>query len=260
MPILLVVITFLFWYQTWFGRELSDQDITTYLADTSVPHKTQHALAKLAERMARGDPRARRWYPHLIRLAARPEPGFRVIAAWAMGQDNHAEEFHGELLNLLADAEPMVRRNAALALVRFGDASGREELRALLEPFPLTAPAAGKVKYRFREDEPVRNGIAVARIGPTAGEEVDVITPVSGRLGRRAVEEGQKVSAGYLVAIVVPGEDQVWEAMRALYLVGTREELGVVNRFAGGVEGYPERVRRQAALTAEAIRKRASQK
>ncbi len=25
VPILLVLITFLFWYQTWFGRELGDQ-------------------------------------------------------------------------------------------------------------------------------------------------------------------------------------------------------------------------------------------
>src|SRR5260370_6532863 len=67
VPILVVVITFLFWYLTWFGRRLSDPEMDQYLADTSVPHKTQHALSQLAERIQRGDPRAGRWYPHLLR-------------------------------------------------------------------------------------------------------------------------------------------------------------------------------------------------
>jgi HEAT repeat protein len=260
VPILLVAITFLFWYQTWFGRVLSDQDMTQYLTDASVPHKTQHALTQLAERMARGDPRARQWYPLVNRLAARPEPGFRVMAAWAMGQDNKAEEFRPILLQLLTDPEPMVRRNAALALVRFGDASGREEMRAVLEPSSLLAPATGEVKYRFGEMDPIRSGAAVARIQSADGEEVDVISPVAGRLERRAVRNGARVSAGDLVAVIISGEDQVWEALRALYLVGTAEELPAVDRYARGVEGYSEMLRRQAASTAEAIRKRTASK
>jgi HEAT repeat protein len=258
VPILLVAITFLFWYQTWFGRELSDRDMTQYLTDASAPHKTQHALTQLAERMARGDARARQWYPQVIRLAAKPEPGFRVMAAWAMGQDNKAEEFHVELLKLLTDPEPMVRRNAALALVRFGDASGRAELRALLDPFPLVAPVAGEVKYRFGEKDPVRSGIAVARIQPASGDEIDVTSPVAGRLDRRALRDGARVPAGGLVAVIAPGEDQVWESLRALYLVGTSEELTAVDRYARGVDGYSEMLRRQAASTGEAIRRRAA--
>jgi hypothetical protein len=258
VPILLVAITFLFWYQTWFGRELSDQDMTRYLTDTSVPHKTQHALSQLAERMVRGDARARQWYPLVIRLASKPESGFRVTAAWAMGQDNKAEDFRTVLLKLLTDPEPMVRRNSALALVRFGDASGRAELRALLDPFPLVAPVAGEVKYRFGEKDPVRSGIAVARIQPAVGDEVDVISPVAGRLDRRALRDGAQVAAGGLVAVIAPGEDQVWESLRALYLVGTSEELTAVYRYARGVDGYSEMLRHQAASTAEAIRKRAA--
>ena len=62
VPALLVLVTFLFWYQTWFGRRLTDREISQYLSDTSVPHKTQHALTQLAERMARGDAAARQWY------------------------------------------------------------------------------------------------------------------------------------------------------------------------------------------------------
>lgn len=259
VPVLLVVITFLFWYLTWFGRPLSDQDMTKYLTDTSVPHRTQHALSLLAERMAKGDPQARHWYPQLILLAAKPEPGFRVMAAWAMGQDNKEEEFHAELAKLLADPEPMVRRNAALALVRFGDGAGRAELRALLEPYSLAAPVAGEVKFRFGEKEPVRNGVAVARVQPATGERADVVTPVSGRLDRRAVQDGARVAAGDLVAVIAPGEDQAWESLRALYLVGTTEELAAVERFERVAEGYSELTRQQAASTAQAIRKRAEQ-
>ena len=36
-----------------------------------------------------------------------------------MGFDNKSHEFHEALLKLLHDQEPIVRRNAALALVRF---------------------------------------------------------------------------------------------------------------------------------------------
>jgi hypothetical protein len=50
----LVLITFLFWYQTWFGRPLTDREMGQYLADTRAPHKIQHALAQLSSRMARG--------------------------------------------------------------------------------------------------------------------------------------------------------------------------------------------------------------
>ena len=255
VPILLVLITFLFWYQTWFGRRLTDDDMAQYLADTSVPHKTQHALVQLAERVSRGDASARQWYPQVLALAAHREVEFRIMAAWVMGQDTKSEEFHSALGKLLADADPMVRRNAALALVRFGDASGRGELRAMLEPYSLRAPQPGTIDFRLKEGDPVRSGTAVARLH--AGEEkpVDIASPVAGELARRAVPEGASVAAGDVVAIISPGEDQAWEALRALYLVGTAEELPAVEQSSRVAAS--ERLRQQAAATAEAIRRRA---
>ncbi len=257
VPIVLVLITFLFWYQTWFGRRLTDDDTAQYLSDTSVPHKTQHALAQLAERIWRGDASARRWYPQVLALAANREAEFRLMAAWVMGQDNKSEEFHSALLKLLADPDPMVRRNAALALVRFGDASGRGELRAMLEPFSIRAPKPGTIDFRLKEGDPVRSGTTVARLQMGEEKPVDVASPVAGELARRAVPEGASVAAGDVVAVISPGEDQVWEALRALYLVGTAEELLAVERVARGGSGASERVHQQAAATAEAIRRRA---
>jgi len=258
VPILLVLITFLFWYQTWFGRRLTDADMTRYLADTSMPHKTQHALTQLAERMARGDATARRWYPEVISLAESKESGFRVMAAWVMGQDNQEPKFHAALLKLLNDVEPMVRRNAALALVRFGDASGRPELRAMLESFPLRAPQAGTIAFRLREGDPVRSGTAVARIQAGEGEPADVVAPIPGRVERRAVADHARVAAGDVVAIIAPGEDQVWEALRALYLIGGPDDLPAVEPFTRPTADVSARLRQQAMLTADAIRRRAA--
>ena len=45
LAVLFVVATFLAWYFTWFGRELSDADISKYLNDEKNPRHVQHALA-----------------------------------------------------------------------------------------------------------------------------------------------------------------------------------------------------------------------
>lgn len=258
VPVLLVLITFLFWYQTWFGRRLSDSEMTECLTETSAPHKTQHALAQLAERMTRGDVTARRWYPQVMALAASKESGLRLMAAWVMGQDNKSPEFHDALRKLLDDPEPMVRRNAALALARFGDAIGRAELQAMLRPFTLTSPQAGRLSFHLKENDPVRNGGIVARLqtGP-APSGIDVLSPVAGTLDRRIAADGANVAAGDPLAILSPGEEQVWESLRALYLVGTPDDLEDVERFARGVPSLSDRVRQQAAATAAAIRRRA---
>lgn len=257
VPVLLVVITFLFWYQTWFGRKLSDQEMMQYLTDTSVPHKTQHALAQLSDRIAAGDPSAKRWYPQLLALAASKESQFRLEAAWAMGQDNHSEDFHKALGKMVDDPAPMVRANAALGLVRFGDAAGEPELRAMLQPFTLSAPAAGMIKFRMKEQDNVRNGTIIARIRPAgSGQQVDVASPVGGVIGKFLAPQGSFVALGGGVAVIAPDEVQVMESLRALYLVGRSEDLDDVERFASGAPGMPDRVRLQAQETARAIRER----
>ena len=58
---LFIIVPFAFWYGTWFGRPLRDEEIDTYLADETKPRHVQHALAQLAEKIARGDESARRW-------------------------------------------------------------------------------------------------------------------------------------------------------------------------------------------------------
>ncbi len=68
---LIVLMPFLFWWNTWFGRHLSDQQLTEYLHDDKKPRHIQHALVQMGDRMSHGDAAVKQWYPDLIRIAGR---------------------------------------------------------------------------------------------------------------------------------------------------------------------------------------------
>src|SRR6202166_2946557 len=84
---LICLMPFLFWWNTWFGRKLSDQQLTEYLHDTKKPRHIQQALVQVGERITRKDAAAIRWYPQLLQLAADPVEEVRNTDAWVMGQD-----------------------------------------------------------------------------------------------------------------------------------------------------------------------------
>src|SRR3981189_2997033 len=69
---LIVLMPFLFWWNTWFGRQLSDKRIGLYLNDDKHPRHIQHALVQLSERMRRADAGVVRWHPQIIQLASSP--------------------------------------------------------------------------------------------------------------------------------------------------------------------------------------------
>src|SRR5260370_27825964 len=142
---LIVLMPFLFWWNTWFGRQLPGKQITEYLQDEKHPRHIQHALVQLGERMGRHDPAATRWYPEMIRLGSHSVEEVRNTDAWVMGQDPSGPAFHETLLKMLLDPSSMVRGNAALSLVRFSNASGRPHIVALLQPARITPPFAGRV-------------------------------------------------------------------------------------------------------------------
>src|SRR4029077_11694793 len=84
---LIVLMPFLFWWSTWFGRHLSDPQISEYLSDAKHPRHIQHALVQLGERMERRDAGAARWYPEMVRLSSIPVEEVRNTDAWLMGLD-----------------------------------------------------------------------------------------------------------------------------------------------------------------------------
>lgn len=256
LVVLFVLVPFLFWRGTWFGRPLTEQEIERYLSDVQRPRKAQHALTQISERILRGDPSVHRWYPRVQELAHHSLPELRGMAAWVMGQDTRSEEFHQALLRLLEDSDPLVRRNAALSLVRFGDARGRPELVAMLRAHRLRAAETGTLTFRLKVDDAVNPGTLIARIQRRSGDVFEVRAPLPGRLQVRLVEDGSQVQAGDEILLLAPAAEQVWEALRALYLVGQPEDLPDVERFARPVPGMQETIQQQAQITAHSIRNR----
>ena len=252
---LIVLMPLLFWRSTWFGRSLSDAEVGQYLADNAQPRHIQHALVQVGERMTRHEASAVRWYPDLVRLASHSVEEIRTTDAWVMGQDTTRPEFHDALRKMLADSSPMVRGNAALSLVRFGDDSGHAEIVELLQPVVVTAPRAGRVAALARAGEPANHGTMIARI-EAGGESAEVRAPITGRVRSLAVQEGAEVTAGAELLTLEPGTDQVWEALRALYLIGRPEDLPLVESFRRPLPDLPQRIQQQATETAQAIKAR----
>ena len=251
-----IVVPFLAWYGTWFGRTLSDEDINKYLAEEDKPRHVQHALSQIVERIQRRDASVKRWYPQIVALASSPMTEIRQTVAWTMGQDHQSEEFHAALVRLLTDKEPIVRRNAAMALVRFGDASGRPELLAMLQPHPVAAPFAGTINSVLLEGSSVKMGSLLARIKQGDERLQEVRSPLSGKLSSIVLREGMAVTVGEQVLSITPDVETVENALVALSYVGKREDLSLVERYSQGVEEMPERIKEQAALTAKAIQSR----
>ncbi len=255
LAILFVLGAFLSWYFSWFGRDLSDADIASYLVDQDKPRHVQHALLQVQQRIERRDASASKWYPQVIELASSPEREFRLTVAWLMGFDNRSPEFHQTLLKLVADPEPIVRRNAALALLRFNDQSGLSELRAILEPYELPAPASGVVASTLKEGAHLARGTLIVRLNQTDGTTVEVRSPLPGSLAKVRAPAGTSVSAGAVMLTINSDENSVWEALRGLALVGEAKDLPIVDAFAKSGSASAQ-IQQQAARTANAIQDR----
>jgi HEAT repeat protein len=259
---LIVLMPFLFWWNTWFGRRLSNQQFAEYLQDDKKPRHIQHALVQIGERITQHDPGVARWYPEVMRLATHPVDEVRNTDAWVMGQDATSKEaaaagFHDALHKMLRDPSLLVRGNAALSLIRFGDASGRPQIVALLQPANVTAPQDGTVIDASAAGMAIHQGGIVAKLRAN-GKTVEVRSPISGRLGILSVQTGQTVGSGAEVAAIDPATDQVWEALRALYLIGQPEDIPTVRRYERNLPEISDAVRQQAMLTEQAIQQRAA--
>jgi hypothetical protein len=255
---LIVLMPFLFWWSTWFGRQLSDKQITEYLNDDKHPRHIQHALVQLGERMARHDAGATPWYPQLPRLASHNVEEVRNTDAWVMGQDTSGVGFHEALLKMLGDSSAVVRGNAALSLVRFGDASGRPQIVALLQPVKIVAPFGGHVTDIDKIGAAIRQGGLIAKFSYGHEQTMDVRSPITGRIHSISAPPGVVVTAGTELVTVDPSSEQVWEALRALYLVGQLGDLPAIRIYERNIPEIPDRLREQALLTEKAIQDRAT--
>src|SRR5579863_3139590 len=252
---LICLMPFLFWWNTWFGRKLSDQQLNEYLHDSKKPRHIQQALVQVGERITRQDATARRWYPELVQLAGNPVEDVRNTDAWVMGQDTSGTGFHDALLKMLNDPSPMVRGNAALSLVRFGDATGRPQIVALLQPAEITAPQSGRIADADQPGTAIHQGGLIAKL-QSGNNTAEIRSPIPGRI-RSVAGTGANIAAGAEIAVVDPSTEQVWEALRALYLIGRAEDIPAVLPYEHDLPDISNDVRQQAVETEKAIRERA---
>ena len=260
LAVLIVVMIYLFWQDTWFGRELSDDQISEYLSDEDKPRNAQHVIAQLSERMSQGDESVKEWYPRIVALADHQLAQLRVNAAWLMGQDNESREFHDKLRQMLADEEPIVRRNAALSLIRFQDDSGHPELLRMLGNFTVNSPHSGVFRKFLEVEDIADDGTLLARVEvPGQEEPAEVRSPLPGVVKKLLLTDGDAVQTGDPAVLLGPSEAHVREALRALYLVGKPDDVESIRPFLQPSDNFPENVAQQARLTVEMIRKRRDQ-
>jgi hypothetical protein len=252
---LICLMPFLFWWNTWFGRKLTDRQLNDYIHDTKKPRHIQQALVQVGERISRQDANAKQWYPDLVRLADDPVEEVRNTDAWVMGQDSSGAGFHNSLLKMLNDSSPMVRGNAALSLVRFGDASGRPQIVALLQPAQITVPQSGHIVDADRPGTAIHQNGLIAKLQYGANQMAEIRSPIPGRI-RTVMGTGANVATGAELALIDPSSEQVWEALRALYLIGQPEDISAVLPYERELPDVSDDVRRQAIETERAIRDR----
>jgi len=253
---LIVLMPFLFWWSTWFGRPLSDKQMGEYLNDDKHPRHIQHALVQLGDRIERQDPSTKPWYPDIVRLAGHSVEEVRNADAWVMGQDSSSRPFHDALLKMLQDPTITVRGNAALSLVRFGDASGRAQIVDLLQPARITAPTSGRILDIDKAGTSVHQGGLIAKLHD-GQHTIEVRSPIAGRIHALPVVAGTSVIEGAELALVEPAEEQAWEALRALYLIGQPEDLAAIRPYERDMSDISDRVRQQALLAEQAILQKA---
>jgi biotin carboxyl carrier protein len=258
-----VLMPFLLWYMTTFTRPLSDADLASYFSDALHPRRSQHALSQIADRITSPNAGIREsakiWYPEVVRFSKNGSDELRVTAAWVMGQDNQSPQFHAALLKQLADVNPMVQRNAALSLVRFADPSGHVLIAGMLEPYTVAAQRSGTLAIRMKPGDAINPGTLLAHIsdGSTNSE---VRSEVPGTIHQWISAENSLVKPGEPILLVDPSPEMVWESLRALYLVGQKEDLPAVNVYSTGANGMPPQIQQQAALTAKKIAARGEKK
>ncbi|MGH9789889.1 MAG: biotin/lipoyl-containing protein, partial [Candidatus Acidiferrales bacterium] len=125
----------------------------------------------------------------------------------------------------------------------------------LLLPYEMKSPAAGSLDQRLQVGDTINPGTLVGRIA-AGGQETEIRAEVPGTLEQWLIGEGTMVQAGQGIATLAPDHSSVWEALRALVLIGRAEDLPIVERYTSRFGDAPESIQQQARETARAIRSR----
>ncbi len=247
-----------FWKGTWFGTQLTDEQIREYLTDADNPRKTQHALERITERIQSKDANAASFYPLIPPLASNDRHEIRMMAAWVMGWDTSGDGFQEALQKLVNDPVELVQRNAALSLSKYDDYRSKPVLLSMLVPYEIKCPQSGSISGLLQKGQPIRAGMEVAYLKSNEGRSSKIISPVDGGVKRVAASNGSDVSKGDVIYEVSPAQQDMWEALRALLIVGDPEDIESIQKNTDRYATKPHIVE-QSKETVMAIEKRAQQ-
>lgn len=278
VPVLLacVLVPFLFWQGTWFGKPLSADEIVRRLValrPTSLPagtgtdigklRRAQHALEQISQRIQAREGRAtaghpaepEQFYPHVLALVQHPAPVIRRTVAWLMQEDQREARFTEPLAALLRDADPSVRRNAALGLARRGDRRAVEVLREMLVPYRVPSTAAGTIAAILHAGTRVREGNEIARIDLGSGTATEIRAPLQGTILEALASRGQRVERGDPLVALEPSSQHVFYALVGLAVFGEPKDLPLVQPYLE-LDAHGRRVQQQARRTRQEILRR----
>jgi hypothetical protein len=233
---LICLMPFLFWWNTWFGRKLSDQQLNEYLHDTKKPRHIQQALVQVGERITRQDANAQTVVSRLGAAGVRSSGRSAQHRRLGYGAGYLGAGFHEALVEDARRSFAHGSGNAALSLVRFGDASGRPQIVALLQPAQITSPQAGT----HRRCGPPRHCHPSRWIdreaGDTAEQIAEIRSPIPGGFvrslgpGRTSRRSGNCRCRSFNRAGV--------GGLRALYLVGQPDDIPAILPVRARPAGY----------------------
>jgi multidrug efflux pump subunit AcrA (membrane-fusion protein) len=116
----------------------------------------------------------------------------------------------------------------------------------------------GALEERLKPGDAVNPGTLLGRIESGDRARTELRSQIPGMIDHWLVPDKSAVAAGQPLLLVNPSVDEIWEALRALYLIGEPQDLPAIEEFARGSGQFPANVRQQAELTAAAIRSRSS--
>ncbi len=260
-----LIVPAMFWRQSWFGGHLSDGEILRRLSQGENPRQLQHACEQISQRMQRDPQGARQFYDPLVSLADHPDEQIRCVVAWLMGEEGGGyQPFHQALLGLVNDQAPGVRYNAALALVRFDEQAARPVLCEMLVPYTVSAEwegpsSEGVVIESLARKDPVRPRTQIALVDTGQEEPEPVLAPLAGRIGQLLVGVGRPVTKGQPLCVIEPEFQQIYQALRALTLIGEPEDEEYIQPYLDPDNSFSRaqrsRLQTQARLAIEAIQR-----
>src|SRR4029078_13310074 len=89
----------------------------------------------------------------------------------------------------------------------------------------------------------------LARIKQDDGKVVEVRWPEPGLLESLSTTNAEKVESGMDLMTLSPTTEQIWETLRALFLVGQPEDIPAIQRYTRPLPSMPDSVQKQATST-----------